>query len=142
MLFLWGNSNTAKERYQKKVEDSTQQMEQWREGVSCFSLTHIKDCLSHQNSVVTGTCMHAALIRFQGVQLRANPPTVSAPKIPHQDNNRVTQWSIRYDDGKGASGTVGTDVVNVGGTSVTGKAVEIATTVAQQFYELHYMEMK
>jgi hypothetical protein len=64
------------------------------------------------------------------------------PKIPHQDNNRVTQWSIRYDDGKDASGTVGMDVMNVGGTSVTGKAVEIATTVAQQFYELHYMEMK
>jgi hypothetical protein len=68
MLFLWGNSNTAIEHYQKKVEDSTQQIEQWREGVSCFSLTHIKDCLSHQNSMVTGTYMHAALIQFQGVQ--------------------------------------------------------------------------
>jgi hypothetical protein len=34
MLFFWGNSNAAKARYRKKVEESTQYMEQWREGVS------------------------------------------------------------------------------------------------------------
>jgi aspergillopepsin I len=43
------------------------------------------------------------------------------------------RWSITYGDGSSASGTVGTDVVNVGGTSVTGQAVEIATMVSSEF---------
>jgi aspergillopepsin I len=42
-------------------------------------------------------------------------------------------WSIEYADESSASGTVGTDVVTVGGTSVTGQAVEIATQVSAQF---------
>ena len=42
-------------------------------------------------------------------------------------------WSIQYQDESGASGTVGTDVVTVGGTSVSGQAVEIATRVSSQF---------
>jgi hypothetical protein len=33
MLFLWGNSNASKDRHCKKLEKSTQHMEQWREGV-------------------------------------------------------------------------------------------------------------
>jgi Eukaryotic aspartyl protease len=42
-------------------------------------------------------------------------------------------WNITYGDKSGASGTVGTDVVTVGGTSVSGQAVEIATQVSSQF---------
>jgi aspergillopepsin I len=42
-------------------------------------------------------------------------------------------WNITYGDKSGASGTVGTDVVAVGGTSVSGQAVEIATQVSSQF---------
>ncbi|KIM74193.1 hypothetical protein PILCRDRAFT_828488, partial [Piloderma croceum F 1598] len=42
-------------------------------------------------------------------------------------------WSIQYGDKSGASGTVGTDVVTVGGTLVSGQAVEIATQVSSQF---------
>jgi hypothetical protein len=42
-------------------------------------------------------------------------------------------WNITYADKTGASGTVGTDIVTVGGTSVTGQAVEIATQVSSQF---------
>jgi hypothetical protein len=34
MLFFWGNSRAAKERHQKKVDETTQQMELWREGVA------------------------------------------------------------------------------------------------------------
>ena len=33
MLYLWGNSPAAKERHRKKQEESTQRMEQWRQGV-------------------------------------------------------------------------------------------------------------
>jgi hypothetical protein len=33
MLFLWGNTKASKDRYRKKKEESTQCMEQWREGV-------------------------------------------------------------------------------------------------------------
>ena len=43
------------------------------------------------------------------------------------------EWGISYNDGSGASGTVGTDVVSVGGTSVSGQAVEIATKVSSTF---------
>jgi aspergillopepsin I len=42
-------------------------------------------------------------------------------------------WNIKYEDGSGASGTVGTDVVTVGGTSVSGQAVEIAMEVSSGF---------
>jgi hypothetical protein len=34
MLFLWGNSKASKDRYRKKKEESTQRMEQWRQGAS------------------------------------------------------------------------------------------------------------
>ena len=42
-------------------------------------------------------------------------------------------WSISYGDGSSASGNVYTDVVNVGGTSVTGQAVELAKTISSEF---------
>lgn len=42
-------------------------------------------------------------------------------------------WSISYGDGSSASGDVYTDVVNVGGTSVTGQAVELAKTISSEF---------
>lgn len=42
-------------------------------------------------------------------------------------------WDISYGDGSGASGTVGTDTVTVGGTVVTGQAVELATKVSSEF---------
>jgi aspergillopepsin I len=41
-------------------------------------------------------------------------------------------WNITYGDKSSASGTVGTDVVTVGGTSVSGQAVEIATQASSQ----------
>ena len=34
MLFLWGNSKASKDRYRKQKEESTQRMEQWRQGTS------------------------------------------------------------------------------------------------------------
>lgn len=42
-------------------------------------------------------------------------------------------WSISYGDGSGAKGTVVTDTVNIGGASVDGQAVEMATAVSQSF---------
>lgn len=42
-------------------------------------------------------------------------------------------WAIKYVDGSGASGIVGTDTVNVGGVTVTSQAVEAATSVSTGF---------
>ncbi len=42
-------------------------------------------------------------------------------------------WTIRYGDGSGARGTVGTDTVNIGGATVTRQAVELATALSQSF---------
>jgi len=45
------------------------------------------------------------------------------------------QFSIRYGDGSGAQGVVGTDVVDIGGAVVQNHAIEMATSVSQQFIE-------
>lgn len=45
------------------------------------------------------------------------------------------QFLVQYGDGSGAEGTVGTDVVNVGGAVFNAQAVEIATEVTQQFVD-------
>lgn len=47
--------------------------------------------------------------------------------------SRGETWSISYGDGSSASGNVYTDVVSVGGTSVTGQAVELARTISSEF---------
>ena len=44
-------------------------------------------------------------------------------------------WQISYGDGSGASGDVYTDTVNVGGTQVTGQAVELASKISAQFQQ-------
>ncbi|KAF8523452.1 hypothetical protein BU17DRAFT_85740 [Hysterangium stoloniferum] len=36
MLFFWGNSQAAREHHDKKVQENSQRMEQWREGVPKF----------------------------------------------------------------------------------------------------------
>lgn len=43
------------------------------------------------------------------------------------------QWKITYGDGSGASGTVLTDVVSVGGVTVRNQAIESATQVSGSF---------
>ncbi|KAF2459071.1 aspergillopepsin A precursor [Lineolata rhizophorae] len=45
------------------------------------------------------------------------------------------EFDISYGDGSGASGVVGTDVVDIGGATVTEQAVELATAVSQSFVE-------
>lgn len=45
------------------------------------------------------------------------------------------KFSISYGDGSGAAGNVGTDVVVVGGATVTRQAVELATAVSTSFIQ-------
>lgn len=44
-------------------------------------------------------------------------------------------FSISYGDGSGAAGNVGTDVVNIGGATVTKQAIELATAVSTSFVQ-------
>jgi len=44
-------------------------------------------------------------------------------------------WNISYGDGSGASGTVGTDTVDVGGATVDNQAIELADKVSAQFVQ-------
>ncbi|TDZ49693.1 Aspartic protease PEP3 [Colletotrichum trifolii] len=44
-------------------------------------------------------------------------------------------FSIRYGDGSGAQGVVGTDRVDIGGAVVEKQAIEMATAVSQQFVQ-------
>lgn len=44
-------------------------------------------------------------------------------------------WKISYGDSSSASGTVGTDVVSVGGLKITGQAVELANNISSQFQQ-------
>ena len=57
-----------------------------------------------------------------------NPARSSTSKVSNGET-----WSISYGDGSSASGNVYTDVVNVGGTTVTGQAVELAQKISSEF---------
>lgn len=46
-----------------------------------------------------------------------------------------SSWRIQYGDGSGASGVVYTDNVEVGGITVEGQAVEVATKISAQFLQ-------
>lgn len=47
------------------------------------------------------------------------------------------QFAIKYGDGSGALGVVGTDSVDVGGVTVQAQAIELATMVSRQFVDDH-----
>ena len=44
-------------------------------------------------------------------------------------------WQISYGDSSSASGTVGTDVVTVGGLAIQNQAVEVANQISDQFVQ-------
>jgi len=57
----------------------------------------------------------------------------TASKSSTYENLSGYTWDIEYVDTSGASGTVGTDTVTIGGTTVTKQAVELATEVSSSF---------
>lgn len=57
-----------------------------------------------------------------------DPDKSSTFKVSNQSS-----WKISYGDGSGASGTVGTDVLTLGGLSIEDQAVELATSLSKQF---------
>lgn len=50
-------------------------------------------------------------------------------------NSSGSSWQISYGDSSSASGTVGTDVVNVGGLVIQNQAIELASTLSTQFQQ-------
>ena len=50
-------------------------------------------------------------------------------------NSAGSTWQISYGDGSSASGTVGTDVVNLGGIVIQNQAIELAKTLSTQFQQ-------
>jgi hypothetical protein len=56
-------------------------------------------------------------------------------KSPTFELMQGSTFSISYGDGSGAAGIVGTDVVNIGGATVTSQAVELATAVSSSFIQ-------
>jgi hypothetical protein len=58
-----------------------------------------------------------------------------ASKSPTFKTLQGATWKISYGDGSGASGTVGTDTVDIGGATVTRQAVELATSVSASFIQ-------
>ena len=50
-------------------------------------------------------------------------------------NSSGSTWKISYGDGSSASGSVGTDVVNVGGIIIKNQAIELAKSLSTQFQQ-------
>ena len=50
-------------------------------------------------------------------------------------NSSGSSWKISYGDSSSASGTVGTDVVNIGGLVIQNQAIELAQTLSTQFQQ-------
>ncbi|KAI9731415.1 MAG: Type I transmembrane sorting receptor [Claussenomyces sp. TS43310] len=65
-------------------------------------------------------------------QLKGHDYYTSSKSSSYQALSGST-WKISYADGSGASGSVGTDTVTIGGTTVTGQAVELAKTASSSF---------
>ena len=50
-------------------------------------------------------------------------------------NSSGSSWQISYGDSSSASGSVGTDVVNIGGLIIQNQAIELAKTLSTQFQQ-------
>lgn len=69
----------------------------------------------------------------QGVQ--AGHTIFDPSKSSTWQDSQGSTWQISYGDQSSASGTVGTDVVTVGGLAIQNQAVEIANQISAQFVQ-------
>ncbi|KAK6343532.1 hypothetical protein TWF730_011122 [Orbilia blumenaviensis] len=68
---------------------------------------------------------------------------LSSPRTPVFDPDQSssfktmngTTWNISYGDGSSASGTVGTDILTLGGLTIEAQAIELANHLSQSFVE-------
>ncbi|KAK6525916.1 hypothetical protein TWF281_010959 [Arthrobotrys megalospora] len=64
------------------------------------------------------------------------PETVYDPvKSTSFQNKDGATWNISYGDGSTASGTVGTDILTLGGLTIETQAIELANNLSQSFME-------
>ena len=60
--------------------------------------------------------------------------TIFNPKKSSTFKNQAgSSWNISYGDGSSASGTVGTDLVTIGGLNITNQVVELANKLSSEF---------
>lgn len=68
-----------------------------------------------------------------------NPPSPHTVYDPKKSSTykavKGSSWKISYGDGSSASGTVGTDNVNVGGLIIKAQSIELADTLSDQFQQ-------
>ncbi|EPE08195.1 aspartic endopeptidase [Ophiostoma piceae UAMH 11346] len=66
---------------------------------------------------------------------KKNHTVFDASKSSSFKKSSSLRWKISYGDGSTASGNVGTDVVSIGGLPIQNQAVELASTLSDQFLQ-------
>lgn len=97
------------------------------------SFTQYNNRLAHTNGVRVWSTNLSQSIQTQGKQ--AGHTIFDPSKSSTWKEASGSTWQISYGDQSSASGTVGTDVVTVGGLAIQNQAVEVANQISDQFVQ-------